>query len=240
MTCCSTPPSIPCAASVGVMPSWKQNSLPPLCCTPIIDGSTTIRTCTSSCPVPGWMVSADGARSAADTCSMAKHWLGSSGHGSSRVSSALDGLELPPKCPPRWVVQCQHVGKGLPALKYLSRYLYRGVIAEKQIVAYDPNARTVTFRYQHNKTRQQRLRTLPLVEFLWRLMIHVLPSGYRRVRDFGFLHGNARRKRVIIQLALRVVIPPSPPRSALTFLCCACQQAMAVVQVLNAGPRPAT
>ena len=73
------------------------------------------------------------------------------------------GVELPPKCPSRWVVQCQHVGKGLPALKYLSRYLYRGVIAEKQIVAYDPNAQTVTFRYQHNKTRQQRQRTLPLV-----------------------------------------------------------------------------
>jgi hypothetical protein len=27
---------------------------------------------------------------------------------------------------------CQHVGTGLPALKYLSRYLYRGVIAEKK------------------------------------------------------------------------------------------------------------
>lgn len=57
------------------------------------------------------------------------------------------GFELPERCPSRWVVQCQHVGYGLPALKYLSRYLYRGVVAERQIVAFDPHARTVTFRY---------------------------------------------------------------------------------------------
>jgi len=150
------------------------------------------------------------------------------------------GFALPEGCPSRWVVQCQHVGHGLPALKYLSRYLYRGVVAEKQIVAFDPHARTVTFRYQHSKTRQLGLRTLPLVEFLWRLMIHVLPCGYRRVRDFGFLHGNARRRRAIIQIALRVVIPPSPPRTALSFLCSTCQRAMTAVHVLNAGPRPAT
>ena len=34
------------------------------------------------------------------------------------------GFELPERCPSRWIVQCQHVGHGLPALKYLSRYLY--------------------------------------------------------------------------------------------------------------------
>ena len=151
------------------------------------------------------------------------------------------GFELPPKCPQRWVVHCQHVGEGLPALKYLSRYLYRGVIAEKQIVAFNVDAQTVTFRYQDNKTRQQRLRTLPLVEFLWRLMIHVLPSGYRRVRDYGFLHGNARRTRIQIQIALRVVIPPSPPRMAMSFLCVKCAQAMRVIGELpNTLPRPAT
>ena len=151
------------------------------------------------------------------------------------------GFELPPNCPARWIVHCQHVGAGLPALKYLSRYLYRGVIAEKQIVAFDAHAQSVTFRYQHNKTRQQRLRTLPLVEFLWRLMIHVLPSGYRRVRDYGFLHGNARRTRIQIQIALRVVIPPSPPRMALAFLCVSCAQAMRDIGELPTMlPRPAT
>jgi len=40
-------------------------------------------------------------------------------------------LKKPPGMPEKWVVNVQHVGKGLPALKYLSQYLYRGVISEK-------------------------------------------------------------------------------------------------------------
>lgn len=150
------------------------------------------------------------------------------------------GFPLPANSPTRWIVQCQHVGHGLPALKYLSQYLYRGVIAEKQIVAYDTAAETVTFRYQHSKTRQQRLRTLPIAKFLWRLMIHVLPRGYRRVRDFGFLHGNAKSTRALIQVVLRVLIPPPPPRAQACFRCSNCQAAMTVIAVFNTRPQPAT
>ena len=150
------------------------------------------------------------------------------------------GFQLPPDAATRWIVHCQHVGHGLPALKYLSRYLYRGVIAEQQLVGFDPATDTVTFRYQESKTRRQRLRTLPLVQFLWRLMLHVLPRGYRRVRDFGFLHGNAKRKRALIQIALCVLIPPTPPRAQSHFRCPGCQTAMSVKTVVTAKPPPVT
>jgi hypothetical protein len=40
-------------------------------------------------------------------------------------------LSTPRNLPEKWVVDCGHVGKGQPALKYLSRYLYRSVISEK-------------------------------------------------------------------------------------------------------------
>jgi hypothetical protein len=42
------------------------------------------------------------------------------------------GLAMTPK---QWVVQCQSIGRGLPALKYLSRYLYRGVISDKCVMS---------------------------------------------------------------------------------------------------------
>jgi hypothetical protein len=45
------------------------------------------------------------------------------------------GLNIPTALPTNWVVDVQHVGRGEPALKYLSVYLYRGVISEKNIVA---------------------------------------------------------------------------------------------------------
>ena len=44
-------------------------------------------------------------------------------------------LTVPNNLPGKWVVDCKHVGRGQPALEYLSRYLYRGVISENNIVA---------------------------------------------------------------------------------------------------------
>ena len=138
-------------------------------------------------------------------------------------------LEMPAKLPARWVVQCQKVGKGLPALKYLSRYLYRGVISPKQIVAFDARTQQVSFRYQESKTGTTQLRTLDLADFLWRLLVHVLPSGYRRLRDFGFLHGDAKRTRALVQIALRVQIPPLPPRTAAVLRCRTCLSELVAV-----------
>jgi len=53
-----------------------------------------------------------------------------------RFLAALNkaGLSIPKNVPQKWVVDCEHVGKGITALKYLSKYLYRGVISEKNIV----------------------------------------------------------------------------------------------------------
>ncbi|MFT5665231.1 MAG: hypothetical protein ACI9JR_002639 [Gammaproteobacteria bacterium] len=48
--------------------------------------------------------------------------------------------------PKKWVVDCRKVGYGLPALQYLSRYLYRGVLPDKDII--DTSNNTVTFRYK--------------------------------------------------------------------------------------------
>jgi hypothetical protein len=50
-----------------------------------------------------------------------------------RFLAALNqaSLSIPKSVAPNWVVDCAHVGKGITALKYLSRYLYRGVISEK-------------------------------------------------------------------------------------------------------------
>ena len=47
----------------------------------------------------------------------------------------LLSLSLKMGLPKEWVVNCKHVGKGLPALKYLSRYLYKGVISDKNILS---------------------------------------------------------------------------------------------------------
>ncbi len=146
-----------------------------------------------------------------------------------RLLAALKtaGLVPPDNLPDKWVVDCKHVGKGMPALKYLSRYLYRGVISEKNIVA--NNNGEVTFRYIDSSTGQTRYRSLKGEDFLWLVLQHVLPKGFRRVRDYGFLHGNARKLLVLIQLTLKVMISIRPPRPRPVFKCPRCRAPMRVL-----------
>ena len=57
---------------------------------------------------------------------------------------------------------------------------------------------------------QQKLTTLELDEFLRRFLLHVLPKGFVRIRNFGFL---ANRRRVTLLPVCRqtlAVLPPSP------------------------------
>ncbi|HEY5871555.1 MAG TPA: IS91 family transposase [Candidatus Tectomicrobia bacterium] len=77
-------------------------------------------------------------------------------------------------------------------LKYLARYTHRVAIANHRLVALEDSQ--VTFRYK-DYPRGHRLRTLTLdaVEFLRRLMLHVPPRGFHRMRHFGFLANRVRQ-----------------------------------------------
>jgi len=101
------------------------------------------------------------------------------------------GIALPEKYPQRWVVDCKAVGSGEKAIAYLGRYLYRGVIAQKDIVSCENGQ--VTYRFQNSKTKCTEYRTVPGAKFLWMIIRHVLPRGFRRARDYGFLHSNSKR-----------------------------------------------
>jgi hypothetical protein len=104
--------------------------------------------------------------------------------------------------PDTWVVDVKSVGSGDKALVYLGRYLYKGVIQEKDIMACRDGQ--VTFRYQDSKTQQMCTRTLPATKFLWLILRHVLPKGFRRARNFGFLHPNSKRLLGLLHYLLGV------------------------------------
>lgn len=144
-----------------------------------------------------------------------------------RVLQAIDesGLSLPKHLPDKWVVDCSHVGKGLPALKYLSRYLYRGVISENKVIGDD--GKRVTFRYTDNQGKDK-TRTLPGEDFLWLLFQHVLPKGFRRVRDYGFLHPKAKATLKLIQQILCVLLPLPTPSSRPVYRCSICKKPMII------------
>lgn len=119
---------------------------------------------------------------------------------------AQAGLTIPANTPKDWVVDCKGVGDGRKALVYLGRYLYRGVIQERDIVRCENGL--VSYRWRDSASKKTRLATVSGVEFLRRVLQHVLPKGFRRSRNFGFLHPNS--KQLITLLRLLVFKRPRP------------------------------
>jgi len=147
-----------------------------------------------------------------------------------------EGLELPPCYPKTWVVDVKSVGSGDKALVYLGRYLYKGVIQEKDIIACRDG--WVTFRYQNGKTKRMQTRTLSGPKFLWLILQHVLPKGFRRTRNFGFLHANSKRLLELLQRLLKlnpvktlIGLAKRPP-----IKCPCCGGAMRIVQTRIPAP----
>jgi len=139
------------------------------------------------------------------------------------------GLKVPPDIPKKWVVDCRHAGRGESSLEYLSRYLYRGVVSESSIIANHNGM--VTFRYTDGKSKETHTETLFGEDFIWRVIQHVLPRGFHRVRDYGFLHHNARKVLRLLQMILRVALKPRPKKERPAFRCSACGHLMIVIGV---------
>jgi len=144
-----------------------------------------------------------------------------------REAATRAGLRLPDSLPSKWVVDCTCAGKGLSALKYLSRYLYRGVIAESNIVSNRDDR--ITFKYVESRSGKTCCRTLKGEDFLWLVIQHVLPKGFRRVRDYGFLHGNAKKLLHLVQLVLHVLLKADLRRPRPVFKCPVCQAPMRIL-----------
>ena len=95
-----------------------------------------------------------------------------------------------------WVVYLKRPFGGPEyVLQYLARYTHRVAISNHRLVSFADGL--VTFRWRdsadHNK---QKLQPLSLNEFLCRFLLHILPQGFVRIRNFGFL-ANRRRKTLL-------------------------------------------
>jgi hypothetical protein len=92
----------------------------------------------------------------------------------------------------RWVVHSQPVGSGREALQYLSRYVFKTATGNRPLELL-PDGR-VRWPYRDSATGQMAHQDLTPDELLRRFLQHVLPSGYHRVRLFGWFHPASRKK----------------------------------------------
>jgi hypothetical protein len=107
-----------------------------------------------------------------------------------------------------WVVYAKPpFGGPEHVLKYLARYTHRVAISTSRLLSLD-NGR-VTFRWRDSRHgNHTKSMTLEAVEFIRRFMLHVLPSGFMKIRHFGFL---ANRNRASALALCRQHLNPSAP-----------------------------
>lgn len=105
------------------------------------------------------------------------------------------------------------------------------MVQEKDILRIDGD--NVTFRYTEN-TGKVRTRTLSGARFLWQLLKHTLPKGFRRARNYGFLHHNSKRLiRVLQVILLRTgqIYGAKTRTDRPSIKCSACGSAMRLISV---------
>jgi hypothetical protein len=150
------------------------------------------------------------------------------------------------KC--EWVVYAKRPFAGPAAvLAYLSRYTHRVAISNRRLVSLDESG--VTFRWKDyrisGRTRYKTM-TLSPEEFMRRFLLHVLPSGFHRIRHYGLLANRERRENLARARELLGVERPGVDASLLeigasdssvqpTFVCPCCGSPMSIIETFLRG-----
>jgi hypothetical protein len=94
-------------------------------------------------------------------------------------------------------------------VEYVGRYTHKIAITKHRIVSV--NDKEVSFRYKdYADDDKQKIMTLSRAEFLRRFELHFLPSRFTKIRHYGFLQNNSKRKRLNLIRELLKLSPLSP------------------------------
>jgi hypothetical protein len=150
-----------------------------------------------------------------------------------------------------WVVYAKRPFGGPQAvLAYLSRYTHRVAIANSRLIACDRNR--VSFRWKDYRAEgrdRQKVMTLATTEFIRRFLIHVLPSGFHRIRHYGLLASGTRADNLAKARHL-LDLPVAEPEAAdnscaeatelrpLSHPCPCCGARMVIIETFQRGAKP--
>jgi hypothetical protein len=92
-----------------------------------------------------------------------------------------------------WVVHLNKQSKNFKAsIDYLGKYLKRPPLGETRIKEYD--GKSVTFQYLDHYTDMNQTMTLPVLDFIERMIAHIPDKNFRNIRYYGFLANRVRGK----------------------------------------------
>ncbi len=126
-------------------------------------------------------------------------------------------------------------------LRYLGAYTHRVAISNHRLVALADGKVAFRWRDSAHGNRKQ-IMTLSIEEFLRRFLLHLLPHGFMRIRNFGFVAN--RRRAELLPLCFQLLDtdqPSAPNSSSLTVAthsewhCPVCGGTMHIVEHLSAA-----
>ncbi len=123
-------------------------------------------------------------------------------------------------------VNCQAFGSSERSFRYLAPYVFKVAISDYRIVHVQD--RCVSFKYKKSKSNRWRTMELDVFEFIRRYLQHVLPTGFMKIRYYGFLHPNCavslKKISALIRMAFGFLIQMPKinikPLKAPTCSCC--------------------
>ena len=150
-----------------------------------------------------------------------------------------------------WVVYCKRpFGGPEDVLRYLARYTHRVAISNRRLVSLDDSG--VTFKWKDYRIEgpdRYKVMTLDTHEFIRRFLMHVLPQGFHRIRQYGLLNNAARARN--IARARKLLAPPLIPIDAIKaanskpeepkapeHACPCCGSRMIIIETFLRGQNP--
>jgi len=143
-----------------------------------------------------------------------------------------------------WIVYAKRPFSGPEAvLSYLARYTHRVAIANSRLVSMDKS--TVSFRWKNYRVKaqsRQRVMQLSHDEFIRRFLLHVLPSGFHRIRHYGLVANAGKKHNLKKARRLLHVLEPEPTEQiegevkatehVEPFICPRCHAPMVIIELL--------
>lgn len=103
---------------------------------------------------------------------------------------------LAPATQAEWVVYAKPpFGGPKQVLEYLGRYTHRVAISNNRLLEFGEGAVTFAWKDYRHESKNKTMR-LEAQEFIRRFLLHVLPSGFQRIRNYGFLANRYRQVKI--------------------------------------------
>jgi hypothetical protein len=121
-----------------------------------------------------------------------------------------------------WVAFCKKPFKTpFHMINYLGRYTHRVAISDARII--ESNDENVSFKYKDYKDHSKpKVMKLSKQEFVRRFLLHILPSGFTKIRHYGILSSRNLKTKLLKLMQLKKIKPTTFKPKRVERICSAC------------------